>query len=63
MGPDVWREMIEKEAFEEKKFLLANPVGHGQQGAHPPHQPGGLLVRGQGEGHEFLIPLERDGGV
>ena len=59
VGPDVWREMIEKEAFEEKTFLLVNPVGQGQQGAYLPHQLGGLLVSGQGEGHEFLIPLER----
>ena len=35
-----------------------NPVGQGKQGAHPPHQPGGFLVSGQGEGQEFLIPLE-----
>ena len=63
VGPDVWREMIEKEAFEEKTFILVNPVGQWQQGAHLPHQLGGLLVSGQGEGHEFLIPLERVEGV
>ena len=55
--------MIEKEAFEEKTFNLVNPVGEGQQGAHLPHQLGGLLVSGQGEGHELLIPLERVEGV
>ena len=27
VGPDVWREMIKKEAFEEKVFILVNPVG------------------------------------
>ena len=55
--------MIEKEAFEEKTFILVNPVGQWQQGAHLSHQLGGLLVSGQGEGHEFLIPLERvEGG-
>ena len=57
--PDVWREMIEKEAFEEKAFTLVNPVGQRQQVQHLPHQLGGLLVSGQGEGHELLIPLER----
>ena len=63
VGPDVWREMIEKEAFEEKTFILVNPVGQGQQGAHLPRQFGGLLVSGQGKGHKFLIPLERVEGV
>ena len=59
VGPDVWREMIEKEAFEEKTFILVNPVGQWQQGAHLSHQLGGLLVSSQVEGHEFMIPLER----
>ena len=27
VGPDVWREMVEKEAFEQKTFILVNPVG------------------------------------
>ena len=27
VSPDVWREMIEKETFEEKTFFLVNPVG------------------------------------
>ena len=52
-----------EEAFEEKTFILVNPVGQWQQGAHLPHQLGGLLVSSQGEGHEFLIPLERVEGV
>ena len=26
VGPDVWREIIEKEAFEQKTFILVNPV-------------------------------------
>ena len=55
--------MKEKEAFEEKTFILVNPVGQGQQGAHLTHQLGGLFISGQGEGHEFLIPLDRIEGV
>ena len=30
VGPDVWREMIEEEAFEQKTFILLNPVGQGK---------------------------------
>ena len=63
VGPDVWREMIEKDTFNEKAFIVVNPVGLRQQGQHLPHQLGGLLVSGQGEGHELLIPLERVEGV
>ena len=55
--------MIKKEAFEEKAFILVNPVAQRQQGQHLPHKLGGLLVSGQVEGHEFLIPLERVEGV
>ena len=55
--------MIEKEAFKEKACIIVNPVGLRQQGQHLPHQLGGLLVSGQGEGHELLIPLERVEGV
>ena len=40
VSPDVWREMIKKEAFEEKAFILVNPEGQRQQGQHP-HQLGG----------------------
>ena len=36
VGPDVWREMIQNEAFEEKSFILVNPVGQRQQGQHLP---------------------------
>ena len=63
VGPDVWREMIKKETFKEKAFIVVNPVGLRQQGQHLPHQLGGLLISGQGEGHELLIPLERVEGV
>ena len=55
--------MIEKETFNEKAFIVVNSVGLRQQGQHLPHQLGGLLVSGQGEGHELLIPLERVEGV
>ena len=55
--------MIKKESFEKKTFIFANSVGQGKQDAHPPHQHGGLLVSGQGEGYECLIPLERVEGV
>ena len=60
MDPDVWRK---KEAFEQKTFILVNPVGQWKCGGHLPHQRGGLLVGSQGEGHECLIPLERVEGV
>ena len=63
MGPDVWREMIKKEAFKEEASIVLNPVGLRQQEQHLPHQLGGLLVSCQDEGHELLIPLERVEGV
>ena len=30
VGPDVWREMIKKEVFEQKTFIFVNPVGQGK---------------------------------
>ena len=38
--PDVLREMIQKESFEQKTLILVNSVGQGEgeQGAHLPHQ-------------------------
>ena len=64
VGPDdVWREMIEKESFEQKTFIFVNSVGQEKQGAQLRHQCGGLLIGGQGEGHECLILLERVEGV
>ena len=55
--------MIKEESSEEKALILVNPVGQRHQGQHLPHQLGGFLVSGQGEGHELLIPLERVEGV
>ena len=55
--------MIEKETFNKNAFIVVKPVGLRQQGQHLPHQLGGFLVSGQGEGHELLIPLERVEGV
>ena len=55
--------MIEEESFEQETIILVHPVVQREQGTHLPHQGGGLLVRGQGETHESLLPLEGVEGV
>ena len=35
MGPEVWREIIEKEAFKEKAFIVVKPVGLRQDNIFP----------------------------
>ena len=57
VGPDVQREMIEKETFEKETFILVHSVVQRERGAHLPHQGGGFLVGGQVELHESSIPL------
>ena len=58
MNPDIWRELIEKEPFEQETIIFVLSVVQREQGAHLPHQGGELLVGGQGETHAIMLPLE-----
>ena len=49
VGPDVWRQMIEEESFEQETIILVHHVVQREQRANLPHQGGGFFVGSQGD--------------